>query len=377
MKKRMTIMLVLVGVFVIAIALWKVKLIFAGIAQGKKFAPPPDTVTTVVARSQKWQPVLNAVGSLKAVNGVVVSTDLAGVVSRISFESGTPVKKGDLLVQLDTRQEESLLRSAEARRDLAKVNLERQNDLLAKKAASQSEYDTAAAEFRQAEAAVDDARALIARKTIVAPFDGLLGIRMLDLGQYLNVGTPMVPLQSLDPIYVNFSVPQQHLDQISVGGKLRLKAEGIAGAEFEGIISAIDSRVDEATRNISVRGTIPKCRPQAAPRHVRQCRAAAPGTGWRDRDSVLVDQLRALRGFRLRRAGEERPGRKTDEAVAAAICKTRAEPGRSGLDHLGLEGGRRGRQLRRVQAAQWRAGACEQHGAARQRAEPAPARHVA
>lgn len=250
-------MLVLVGMFVIAIALWKVKLIFAGIAQGKKFAPPPDTVTTVVARSQKWQPVLNAVGSLKAVNGVVVSTDLAGIVSKISFESGTPVKKGDLLVQLDTRQEESQLRSAEARRDLAKVNLERQNDLLAKKAASQSEYDTAAAEFRQADAAVDDARALIARKTIVAPFDGLLGIRMLDLGQYLNVGTPMVPLQSLDPIYVDFALPQQHLDQISAGGKLRLKAEGITGAEFEGTISAIDSRVDEATRNISVRGTIP------------------------------------------------------------------------------------------------------------------------
>jgi membrane fusion protein (multidrug efflux system) len=257
MKKRMTIMLVLVGMFVIAIARWKVKLIFAGIAQGKKFAPPPDTVTTVVARSQKWQPVLNAVGSLKAVNGVVVSTDLAGIVSKISFESGTPVKKGDLLVQLDTRQEESQLRSAEARRDLAKVNLERQNDLLAKKAASQSEYDTAAAEFRQADAAVDDARALIARKTIVAPFDGLLGIRMLDLGQYLNVGTPMVPLQSLDPIYVDFALPQQHLDQISAGGKLRLKAEGITGAEFEGTISAIDSRVDEATRNISVRGTIP------------------------------------------------------------------------------------------------------------------------
>jgi membrane fusion protein (multidrug efflux system) len=257
MKKRMTIMLVALAIFVVLIALWKVKLILGGIAEGKKFAPPPDTVTTVVARAQKWQPTLKAVGSLKAVNGVTVSTDLAGIVSSIAFESGTPVKKGDLLVQLDTRQEESQLRSAEARRDLAKVNLERQNDLLMKKAASQSEYDSAAAEFRQAEAAVDDARAIIARKTIVAPFDGLLGIRMLDPGQYLNVGAPIVPLQSLDPIHVDFSLPQQYLDQIATGGEIRIKAEGVAGVEFDGAISAIDSRVDEITRNIALRGTIP------------------------------------------------------------------------------------------------------------------------
>ena len=139
---------------------------------------------------------------------------------------------------------------------MAKLSLDRQRDLRASGAVSQSDYDSAESEFRQAAAAVDDARAHIARKTITAPFDGLIGIRQVDLGQYLDVGAPIVPLQSTDPIYVNFSLPQENLGQIAVGKKLRVKANGIAGNQFEGEITAIDSRFDESTRNIVIQGTV-------------------------------------------------------------------------------------------------------------------------
>jgi len=249
-------MLALVFLFIVGIAFWKFLLIRAGMAQGAKFAPPPTAVTVIVAKTQKWQPVLSAVGSLRAVNGVTVSTDLAGIVSEITFESGATVKKGDLLLKLDTRQEEAQLRSAQAREDLAKSNLERQRQLIAKKAVAQTDYDSAESEFRQASAAVEEAQALIARKTIQAPFDGLLGIRQANIGQYLNVGASIVPLQSLDPIYVEFSLPQQHLDKVGAGRKLRISASGIGGEEYAGEISAIDSLVDETTRNILVQGRV-------------------------------------------------------------------------------------------------------------------------
>jgi membrane fusion protein (multidrug efflux system) len=256
MMKRMLIMLAIAFLFIGGIGVWKVMQIRAGIAQFAKFAPPPTAVTTAVATRERWQPALSAVGSLRAINGVTVSTDLAGIISQISFQSGTAVKKGDLLVKLDSQQEEAQLRSAEARRDLAKISLERQHSLVTDGAVSQSDYDAAESEFRQASAAVDDARALIARKTITAPFDGMAGIRQVDLGQYLNVGAPIVTLQSIDPIYVEFALPQQDLEQIAVGKTLRIKAAGVSGEQFTGEITAIDSRLDDSTRNVTVQGTI-------------------------------------------------------------------------------------------------------------------------
>jgi membrane fusion protein (multidrug efflux system) len=256
MMKRMLIMLAIALLFIAAIGTWKVIQIRAAMAQSARFAPPPTAVTTAVATRERWQPVLSAVGSLRAVNGVTVSTDLAGIISQISFQSGTTVKKGNLLVKLDSRQEEAQLRSAEAHRDLAKLSLERQRSLVADGAVSRSDYDTAESEFRQATAAVDDARALIDRKTITAPFDGAVGIRQVDLGQYLNVGAPIVALQSLDPIYVEFALPQQDLEQIAVGKALRITAAGISGEKFDGEITAIESRLDDSTRNITVQGTI-------------------------------------------------------------------------------------------------------------------------
>ena len=275
MMKRMLIMLAIAFVFVAAIGAWKVMQIRAGMAQFAKFAPPPTAVTTTVAKRERWQPALSAVGSLRAVNGVTVSTDLAGIISQISFQSGTTVKKGDLLVKLDSQQEEAQLRSAEARRDLAKISLERQRSLVSDGAVSKSDYDAAESEFRQATATVDDARALIARKTITAPFDGMVGIRQVDLGQYLNVGAPIVTLQSVDPIYVEFAIPQQDLDQVAIGKQIRIRAAGITGEQFEGkrwgetlsnpnsILLCqwlnpifIESRLDESTRNITIQATV-------------------------------------------------------------------------------------------------------------------------
>jgi membrane fusion protein (multidrug efflux system) len=176
-------------------------------------------------------------------------------VSEILFESGKAVKKGEPLVKLDTQQEEAQLQSNEAKLELAKLDLQRKRDLIEKKAISPSDLDSAQSQFRQMQAAVAESKAVIARKQIVAPFDGYLGIRMINVGQYLNPGAAMVPLQSLDPIYVEFSLPQHQLENLAVGKKLRVSASGIEGEQFDGEITAIDSRIDEATRNILVQGT--------------------------------------------------------------------------------------------------------------------------
>lgn len=256
MWKRMLVMLGLVVLFGTGIALVFLHNFHAKMAAYAKMTPPPAAVTTLTAKPQTWQPMLNAVGSLKAVNGVLVSTDLAGIVSEIAFESGKPVQKGALLVRLDTKQEEAQLAAAQARLDLAQVSLNRKKDLLDKKAASQADYDAAAAEARQAAAAADEIRALIARKTITAPFDGIAGIRQINVGQYLNAGVSIVPLESSDPIYVEFSIPQQSLGEIALQKKIHLTATGLTNKTFDGEITAIDSRVDESNRNIQIEATV-------------------------------------------------------------------------------------------------------------------------
>lgn len=253
----MILMLVITLLIVVpGLAYLKYRTIQQGKAMGAKFAPPPSAVTTVTVKTQTWQPVLSAVGSLRSVNGVMVSTDLAGIVSEIAFESGLPVKQGALLVQLETKQEEAQLRSTEARLGLAKTELERRRDLVAKKAIAQSEWDTAQSQLTQVQAEVEEMKALVGRKRIAAPFDGLAGIRQVNVGQYLQPGAPIVPLQSMDPIHVEFALPQQHFDTLAIGKKLRLGASGITGERFEGEITAVDSRVDENTRNVMVQGTI-------------------------------------------------------------------------------------------------------------------------
>ena len=256
MAKRMIITLAAVAVFLTVIGTIKFRQIQTAIAQASSFQPPPEAVTTVVTRQEWWASTLSAIGTAAAVHGVTVSADLPGVVEAISFDSGRAVQAGDVLVRLDTRQEQAQMAAAEAQRALARLNLDRARGLRAEGIISQADYDRATSENDQAQARVGEIRATIARKTIRAPFAGILGIRQVNLGQYLTAGAAIVPLQSLDPIYVNFSVPQQEVGQLRSGVGVRVSAEGIA-RPFEGRITAVDSIVDEATRNVQAQATLP------------------------------------------------------------------------------------------------------------------------
>ena len=258
-KKALFIFLGLLAAVAIVVALGGIKFfqVRKSMAEHASFAPPPETVTSVIAQAEEWIPSLKAVGSTGAVQGVTVSTDEPGIVQKINFESGQTVKAGDLLVQLEMSQEEAQLRSAEAQMQLAAANLQRQQNLLKSRVSSQADYDSAKAQYDQAEARVQEVKALINKKTIRAPFSGMLGIRAVNLGQYLQSGAQVVPLQSLDPIYVNFWLPQQYLGQISAGQALHVRADGIPDITFEGKINAVDAIVDEATRNVRVQATLP------------------------------------------------------------------------------------------------------------------------
>jgi membrane fusion protein, multidrug efflux system len=225
-------------------------------AYGDNFVPPPEVVTTATAKNDSWESFLTAVGSLEAVQGVVVTAELKGKVVHIAFEPGSMVKAGDLLVQQDTSVESAQLRAAEAEVALAKINFKRSKELVAAKTISQSDFDNADARFKEAEAQADNIRAMIAKKTIRAPFAGRLGIRLVNLGQTLNEGDEIVSLQSLDPIYVNFLLPQQRLAQVYPGLAIRLITDALPGQVVSGKITAINPQVDAATRNIRIQATV-------------------------------------------------------------------------------------------------------------------------
>ena len=255
MAKRMTLMLIGMAVFLAGIGSIKMRQIQAAVAQAASFQPPPEAITTIVAKQEQWPASLAAIGTVAAVHGVTVSADLPGIVDKISFDSGKTVREGDVLVKLDTRQEQAQLAAAEAQRDLSRLNLDRMRGLREEGITSQSEFDRMAAEYKQAEARVGEIRATIDRKTIRAPFSGVLGIRQVNVGQYLTDGAPIVPLQALQPVYVDFSVPQQEVAQVQEGREVRVTTEGAAGIEYVGRITAIDAVVDQATRNIHVQAT--------------------------------------------------------------------------------------------------------------------------
>jgi len=265
MLKRMLVMLAATMVIVAALGFVKFKQIQTAIAQGAAFQPPPEAVTTIVASQQQWPDTLSAIGTVAAVRGVTVSADLPGVVDRIAFESGQSVTEGQTLAVLDTRQERAQLAAAEAQRDLARVNFERMEGLLNERVVSRAEFDRATADQRQADARVGEIRATIERKTIQAPFTGVLGLRQVNLGQYLSGGDALVTLQSLNPIYVNFGVPQQALAQVRAGRAVRVTADDLAGLEFTGPITAIDSIVDESTRNVQVQARLANPRGRLRP----------------------------------------------------------------------------------------------------------------
>jgi membrane fusion protein (multidrug efflux system) len=250
----MVLMLLVVIVFIAVIGGYKFFQIKAAIAQGTSYQPPPEAVTTVMASQQEWNATLKAIGTVEAVHGVTISADLPGVIEQINFNSGQSVRKGEVLVLLDMKQERAQLASAEAARDLARVDVDRQRQMLKAGIVPQATYDTSAAQIKQAEASVGELHATIERKTIRAPFDGVLGIRDVNLGQYLASGAPIVSLQSLRPAYVDFSVPQQEMGRLAVGSVLQASPD--AGVTSEaGKVTAFDAVIDEATRNGKVQAT--------------------------------------------------------------------------------------------------------------------------
>jgi membrane fusion protein (multidrug efflux system) len=245
----------LVAVFLLigGIKAWQ---IMSLIKASKAMTPPPTTVTSATVQEANWQPMLTAVGSVTPVQGATLSAELAGTVSEIDFQSGTPVKKGDVLLKLDTSVEQAQLRSAQADAELAKADFERARGLSERKVISQAEFDAASAKFTAAKATVDNLQAVIDKKQMRAPFDGQAGIRAVNPGQMVKVGDPLVSLQSLDQVFVDFALPQQQLNDVHPDLPVNVTTDAIPGREFEGKLTAVNSAVDPATRNVSLQATL-------------------------------------------------------------------------------------------------------------------------
>ncbi len=226
------------------------------IKAGSEASMPAETISATEVRQETWESLLPAVGSVTAVQGVELRSELAGTVREIAFESGGTAAKGQVLVRLDTSSEEAQLRSAEAQAELARLNLERAHGLHAQGVISQSDMDTAESASRQTVGQADAIRATIAKKTIRAPFSGRLGIRSVNLGQFVHDGDAIVSLHSLDPVYVDFSLPEQQLAQIQRAMVVRVTTDATPGHVFTGKVTALNPEIDASTRNIKVQATV-------------------------------------------------------------------------------------------------------------------------
>jgi membrane fusion protein (multidrug efflux system) len=253
MKTKLLIGIIIVIAVLAGVALVKVLQIKTMIGFAKTFVPPPETIASAEAVQEKWQDTLEAIGSVNAVQGVMVSPEVAGMVSEIDFDSGAVVKKGDLLLRLDTSSEEAQLRAAQAQVDLARLTAERSQKLSQDKTISQSELDAAMATLKQNQANADAISAIIDKKTIRAPFDGRLGIRLVNLGEQLDVGKAIVSLQSLEPVYVDFTLPQQDLSKLQTGLKVNVSSDAYPGTNFTGELIAINPDLDVVTRSVQLR----------------------------------------------------------------------------------------------------------------------------
>ena len=256
MKKRMVIMLVIVGLLLGGLVGFN---FFKGYMMQKYMASAPvpsSTVTAMKADYQQWQPQLSAVGTLRAVRGADLAPEVPGVITAIHFQSSQEVEEGAPLVQLNNEADVAKLQSLQAAVELAEANYDRDQKQLAIQAVSQAVVDADAATLKSAKAQVAEQKALVAKKLIRAPFAGRLGIRAVDLGQYVNAGTKLVTLQSLDPVYVDFFAPQKSLGRVAIKQKVTLRTDAFPGQEFSGEISSLDPKVDPATRNVQVRATV-------------------------------------------------------------------------------------------------------------------------
>lgn len=220
---------------------------------GKSFAIPPEAVASAKVQASEWRQVQPAIGTVVAVHGATLGVELNGTVREIAFDSGASVKRGALLVRFDTSTEEAQLAGAEAEAQLARIARDRARSLRQADANSQADLDAAEARAKQAEAAVAGLRAAIAKKTIRAPFDGRLAIRQVEVGQSVQPGTPIATIQSVDPIYADFWLPQQALTALKSGQKIRMRTDTFPEATWDGEIATVNTEVDAATRNVRVR----------------------------------------------------------------------------------------------------------------------------
>jgi len=255
-SKRGAIGVAVGGLIALIIMLVGIKVLQIGKMMSTPRVMPPTTVSSVTVKEEDWAPVLSAVGSISAVQGAVVSAELGGVVSQVAFENGSTAKKGDLLLQLDASAEEAQMHTAEADLNLARADLERSRELVGRKVISKAEIDAAESKFKQKEGSVDQMRSMIAKKTVRAPFDGQLGIRQVNVGQMINAGQQVVPLTSLDPVFADFALPQQHLGQLTPGLDVHVTTDALPGRVFNGKLTAINSMVDSSTRNITLQATL-------------------------------------------------------------------------------------------------------------------------
>src|SRR5262245_39466717 len=230
------------------------------ISMGKemqKLGPPPEAVGTAMAQDQTWGGTVSAVGTITSVKGVAISNEVPGVVSAIRFESGAFVKQGQILVELDSRAERAQLASIEARKELATSNVGRTRALVADKALAQAQLDADESALKTSTADLKALRAQIDRKIVRAPFTGRLGIRQVNLGQYLNPGTMITELEAIDTVFVDFTMPQQTLETVKVGMPIKVTVEGLGGLSADGAIAAINPTVDATTRTLRLRASVP------------------------------------------------------------------------------------------------------------------------
>lgn len=244
------------GFIVVLVSLGAVKTAQIKKMMAMPHVQPASAVTTAQTAQMTLHSTVNAIGTLAPVEGVTISADAEGTIVKVAVENGSAVKAGDLLVEIDTTVEQAQLSAAEARSALSKLNVDRAKDLFERKATAQSEFDVAEATFKQTNAELAGLKAQIAKKQIRAPFDGRVGIRSVNLGQYVSRGQALLPLQKLDPIFVNFYIPQRQLQHLSAGQKVSVVVDAFESVPFEGTITAINSVVDAASRNVFVQATI-------------------------------------------------------------------------------------------------------------------------
>ncbi|HUE41832.1 MAG TPA: efflux RND transporter periplasmic adaptor subunit [Chthoniobacterales bacterium] len=244
------------GVVLLVVLLVGIKAMQIGKMMSTPMVMPPTAVSSAVVKEEDWAPVLSAVGSVSAVQGAVVAAELGGVVAQVNFQNGGEAKKGDVLLKLDSSSEEAQLHTAEADLELARANLQRTRDLAVRKVVSKQELDAAQSAFGQKQGTVDNMRAFITKKELRAPFDGQLGIRQVNVGQSIDARQPIVQLTALDPVFVDFALPQQELSKLAPGLEAHVRTDAVPGREFKGKLTALNSMVDTVTRNVTLQATL-------------------------------------------------------------------------------------------------------------------------